>query len=108
MTILILGALLIGLLWGFVYLIAVIVRCWVCSNRSTGQMLVGLIGNIVIAGFCLWIATWPYSGSLFFEVWIGLFLFINPILLVCTAPVQKSEETNKKLKENKSCTIEWK
>lgn len=107
MAILILGTLLIGLLWGFAYLIAVIVRCWVCSNRSTGQMLVGLIGNIIIAGICFWIATWPYSGALFIEIWIGLFFFINPILLICTAPTQKPKEINKKSKENKIGTIEW-
>lgn len=107
MTILILGALLIGLLYGFVYMIITILKCWLCSNRSTGQMIVGLVGNIIIGGFCIWIATWPYSGALFIEVWIGLFLFINPILLICTAPAQKSEETNNKSKENKSGTIEW-
>lgn len=107
MTILILGALLIGLLYGFVYMITIILKCWLCSNRSTGQMIVGLIGNILILAICVWVYSWSYSSALFIEIWIGLFLFINPILLICTAPAQKPEETNNKSKENKNGTIEW-
>lgn len=107
MTILILGTLLIAILYGFVYMIAIILKCWLCSNRSTCQIIFGLIGNAVILAICVWIYSWSYSVGLFIDSWFVLFLFVNPVLLICTAPAQKPDDTNKKTKENKSGTIEW-
>lgn len=92
----------IGMIWGAVYLVKVIINLWFNTGRSALQKSVGLIGNVLIIVIAIWL-----DKDIFLATWVILFIVVNPILLACTAPEYTPPKASKEDRGDKTGTIEW-